>query len=105
MTPTGNDSINEEIHPISLHVPGILRLLSEHLYSDPKVALRELIQNAHDSCQRRLVENPDPNYSPRIDIHLDTQNHWFIIQDNGSGLTREEIQTYLATVGHGYTAE
>ena len=105
MTPIGDQHSNEEVHPINLHLPGILQLLSEHLYSDPKVALRELIQNAHDSCQRRLVENPDPGYKPRIDIMLDPANHWFIIQDNGSGLTREEIQTYLATVGRGYTAE
>jgi molecular chaperone HtpG len=105
VTLSGSQRANEEIHPISLHVPGILRLLSEHLYSDPKVALREMIQNAHDSCHRRMYEDPISNYEPRIEIVLDAENHNFIIQDNGSGLTREEIQTYLATVGHGYTSE
>lgn len=106
MTHGGSDRpANEEVRPISLHVPGILRLLSEHLYSDPKVALREMIQNAHDSCQRRMVEEPDPNYRPRIDVRLDQENRAFIIEDNGSGLTRDEIHNYLATVGHGYTAE
>src|SRR5690348_14309543 len=105
VTLSGNQRANEEIHPISLHVPGILRLLSEHLYSDPKVALREMIQNAHDSCQRRMVEEPDANYRPRIDVRLDQENRAFIIEDNGSGLTRDEIHNYLATVGHGYTAE
>lgn len=93
-------------HPISLHIPGILKLLSEHLYSDPRVALREMIQNAHDSCQRRIVEDREITlYSPRIDITIDSENRRITIADNGSGLTEQEIHDYLATVGRGYTAE
>lgn len=97
---------SERRYPVSLHVPGILRLLSEHLYSDPRVALRELIQNAHDSCRRRIAEDGMlQSYAPRIDISLDAANREFAIQDNGSGLTEQEIHDYLATVGRGYTAE
>ncbi len=96
----------EGIHHIALHVPGILRLLSEHLYSDPKVALRELIQNAHDSCQRRRIETPgDTHFAPRIDVCTDPARRQLIVQDNGAGLTETEIHTYLATIGRGYTAE
>jgi molecular chaperone HtpG len=101
-----HDEQSESTHPINLHVPGILKLLSEHLYSDPKVALRELIQNAHDSCQRRLAEDPDyGDRNPRIDIHIDQERHQFVIRDNGSGLTESEIHDYLATIGRGYTSE
>jgi molecular chaperone HtpG len=96
----------EQSHPINLHVPGILKLLSEHLYSDPRVALREVIQNAHDSCQRRMAEDPSSaGYSPRIDITLDAEKRLCVIRDNGSGLTEPEIHMYLATIGRGYTAE
>ncbi len=92
--------------PISLHVPGILRLLSEHLYSDPSVALRELIQNAANSCQRRRLETSSVDgYTPHIDLHIDAEQRALVVTDNGSGLTREEIHTYLATIGRGYTAE
>lgn len=92
--------------PISLHVPGILRLLGEHLYASPQVALRELIQNAHDSCQRRRAEDPAAasGYRPRIDIRLDAGRRTLTLRDNGSGLTEHEIHAYLATVGRGYTA-
>lgn len=38
-----------EILPVEIHLPGLLKVLGEHLYSDPRVAIRELIQNAHDS--------------------------------------------------------
>ncbi len=97
---------DERVYPINLHLPGILRLLSEHLYSDPKVVLREMIQNAHDSCQRRALEDPAATtYVPRIDIRTVPKKKLLVIQDNGSGLTPEEIHGYLATIGRSYTAE
>ncbi len=106
MTSPSEHDKSSETFPISLHVPGILRLLSEHLYSDPKVALRELIQNAYDSCQRRSIEDPGADsYIPRIDLTLDSATRVLVISDNGSGLTRQEIHDYLSTVGRGYTAE
>ena len=36
-----------------------MKVLGEHLYSSPNVAIRELVQNAHDSCTRRRLEHPD----------------------------------------------
>lgn len=32
-----------------LHLPGLLKVLAEHLYSNRQVAVRELLQNAHDN--------------------------------------------------------
>jgi len=93
-------------HKIGLHIPGILRLLSENLYSDPRVALRELLQNAYDSCRRRALEDTQVrDYEPHIDITLNPQERTIAIKDNGSGLTESEIHTYLATVGRSYTSE
>ncbi len=106
MTDGPTDPQQEETHSISLHVPGILRLLSEHLYSDPRVALREILQNAYDSCQRRQLEDTlSADYHPHIDVSIDPTRRQLIVADNGSGLTRREIQDYLATIGRGYTAE
>ncbi len=96
-----------EILPVEIHLPGLLRLLGEHLYSGPRVALRELIQNAHDSCVRRREEDHavHATYQPAIHIWGDRVARQLIIEDNGSGLTREEIITFLATIGRGYTGE
>ena len=55
-----------------LHLPGLLKVLAEHLYSTQRVGVRELIQNAHDSCVRRAVELPQPGYRPRIDLSVDS---------------------------------
>jgi molecular chaperone HtpG len=89
----------------NLHLPGLLKVLAEHLYTSRKVGVRELIQNAHDSCLRRKIEAGERRYAPRIDIRLDPARRNLVIADNGNGLTEEEIGTYLATIGRGYTRE
>jgi molecular chaperone HtpG len=94
-----------EKHRFNLHLPGLLKVLAEHLYSSKKVAIRELIQNAHDSCVRRKIEGGESDYRSRIDLDLDPVQRTLTIRDNGAGLTSEEIGTYLATIGRGYTRE
>ncbi len=89
----------------TLHLPGLLKVLAEHLYSSKKVGVRELIQNAHDSCVRRKIERNEPAYRPRIDVALDAPRRLVTITDNGNGLTEEEIGAYLSTIGRGYTRE
>lgn len=88
-----------------LHLPGLLKVLAEHLYSTQRVGVRELIQNAHDSCVRRAVEQPDQGYRPRIDLTIEPEARVLRVADNGSGLTEEEIHTYLTVIGRGYTRE
>src|SRR3954447_7194816 len=89
----------------NLHLPGLLKVLAEHLYTSRKVGIRELIQNAHDSCIRRKIEAGEPHYRPRITVRLDAARRTVTISDNGNGLTGEEISSYLATIGRGYTRE
>ena len=88
-----------------LHLPGLLKVLAEHLYSTQRVGVRELIQNAHDSCVRRLVERTDSGYRARIDISIDPADQMLRVTDNGSGLTESEIGSYLTVIGRGYTRE
>jgi molecular chaperone HtpG len=90
---------------MGLHLPGLLTILGEHLYSDPTVALREALQNAHDSCQRRRAERREPRYTPRIDVRFSRRGRYLELADNGSGLTQDEIAEFLATIGRSYTGE
>ncbi len=94
-----------EHHQFQIHLPGLLKVLAENLYSTKKVAIRELLQNAHDSCIRRHAEGEDEDYRPRVDITVDVEGQRLIISDNGSGLTRDEIAEYLSTIGRSYTRE
>ena len=67
--------------------------------------MRELIQNAHDACMRDRVENSNSSNNYSIQISTNLQKNQLTIEDNGSGLTNQEIINYLATVGSGYTRE
>src|SRR5262245_43076718 len=78
-------------HRFKLHLPGLLKVLAEHLYSTRKVGVRELIQNAHDSCVRRRLEANERGYAPRIDLRADPKKRILTIADNGCGLTADEI--------------
>lgn len=88
-----------------IHLPGLLKVLAENLYSTKKVAIRELLQNSHDSCVRRKVEGHERGYKPRVEITVDTARRVVSIRDNGSGLTAEDVTNYLSTIGRSYTRE
>ncbi|WOB48622.1 ATP-binding protein [Xanthomonas hydrangeae] len=92
-----------QIRRAGVDLNGLMSVLSKHLYSTPVVALRELVQNAHDSILRRRLEQPDWQGESRIDVHADAALGIVRIIDTGAGLTQQEIHDYLATVGVGYT--
>lgn len=91
-----------EILTTQVDLSGLLTVLGENLYSTPAVVLRELVQNSHDSCTRRELETKQTTAS-RITVSGEPSTGRLIIDDNGSGLTRQEIIDYLATIGSGYT--
>lgn len=81
----------------------LIKILGENLYSNPKVAIRELIQNASDSCVRRRVQ--EDHFQPVIHLSVDYQKRQLIIEDNGAGMLRDEVIRYLASIGGGLTRE
>lgn len=91
-----------EFRTTQVDLNGLMTVLGEHLYSTPTVAVRELVQNAHDAIHRRRIESAEP-FSPRIVVRADRERGTLTILDNGAGLTRDEIIAFLATVGAGYT--
>ncbi len=97
-------------HETSIDLGGLMGVLSEHLYSTPDVAVRELVQNAHDSITRRrlLAEAGHVSAAKRpsfIAVTTNTEASTLSIIDNGSGLTLDEVHLLLATVGAGGTRE
>ncbi len=80
-----------------------MTVLGRHLYSTPMVALRELVQNAHDSIIRRRIEQPEWQEAARITVQGDVTSGTITVTDTGAGLTDHEIHAFLATVGVGYT--
>jgi molecular chaperone HtpG len=85
-----------------VNLSGLMDVLSKNLYSTPTVAIRELVQNAHDACIRRKIES-QTEFEPTISVITNQSEGTLTIEDNGAGLTRDEIINFLATVGSGYT--
>lgn len=91
-----------ELHATRVDLTGLMTVLGAHLYSTPVVAMRELVQNAHDAITRRRIEDAEP-FDARVRVRVDADAGTLTVEDNGAGLTRDEIVAYLATVGAGYT--
>lgn len=90
-----------ELHRADVDLDGLFQVLGQNLYSTPEVAIRELVQNAHDSCLRREIE--EGPFPAAISVVGDRATHTVTLTDNGAGLTDDEIRRYLATLGAGYT--
>ncbi|WP_425309376.1 HSP90 family protein [Ammonicoccus fulvus] len=80
---------------VNLH--GLIELLSEHLYSGPQVFVRELLQNGIDALHMR----PDAptGADPRPGIVLDAPGDRLTCYDSGCGLSPDDVETFLITVG------
>ncbi|MGW5724992.1 HSP90 family protein [Nocardia beijingensis] len=74
---------------------GIVDLLSHHLYSSPRVYLRELLQNAVDAVTARArLDRTAPT-----GIRLTVDESGLRISDPGVGLTEADVHRFLATIG------
>ena len=91
-----------EQHEIKINLPGLLRMLGYNIYAEPEASVREMIQNAHDTCIIRKTQ--DRGFTdPRIHISYDRAQKTLTFADNGAGMTEEELHEYLSTIGRGFT--
>ncbi len=91
----------EQNFSFQVDLRGIIRLLSENLYSSADVFLRELLQNGVDAVEARRGEEKDFD-GGRILISYHQERRGkakLMFTDNGIGLTCEEIHTFLSVIG------
>lgn len=85
--------------PFHVDLRGVVDLLSHHLYSGPRVYLRELLQNSLDAVTARAEDDPHAPRRVRIvpaDLSPDGCLH---VEDSGIGLDEDGIRAVLATIG------
>jgi molecular chaperone HtpG len=86
-------------HKFQIDLRGIIGVLSQSLYSGPKVFVRELLQNACDAIRARTLIDPS---APRT-ITIEPARHDDVLlltfTDTGVGLTEDEVHNFLATIG------
>src|SRR6186997_892573 len=90
-------------------VSRLLHLMVHSVYSDKEIFLRELISNAADACERLRYEaiaeptllGDDPK--PRITLAIDAQARTLAVEDNGIGMSRDEMVEALGTIARSGT--
>ena len=98
-----------ESRPFEADVARLLQLMVHSVYSEKSVFLRELIANAADACERLRYEaiaapallGDDPK--PRITVGLDADAKQLTVEDNGIGMSREEMVEALGTIARSGT--
>jgi molecular chaperone HtpG len=103
-----NETQNES-HVFGADVAKLLHMMVHSVYADKNVFLRELISNAADACERLRYEsiaNPalladDPGF--RITLSIDGAQKGLAIEDNGIGMSHEEMVHALGTIAHSGT--
>ncbi|WP_431071152.1 HSP90 family protein [Microbacterium phyllosphaerae] len=89
--------MSAEVQQFQVDLRGVVDLLSRHIYSSPRVYLRELLQNARDAITARGEVDGEGG---RIRITpLTEASGEFVLRDDGVGLTAGEVADLLATVG------
>lgn len=89
--------MSADVQQFQVDLRGVVDLLSRHIYSSPRVYLRELLQNARDAvAARRELDGTGGHI--RITPLTDASGE-FVLRDDGIGLTIDEVADLLATVG------
>ncbi|MGA7143459.1 MAG: ATP-binding protein [Desulfobacterales bacterium] len=114
------DRLNRSVRPRFLYVKAIIEIDAEgyepldlkftvdtsaalelfagnRLYTDKRVFLRELVQNAVDACNLRKLFDPD--VSPSITISFRESENRISIKDNGIGMDRQWLEKYFMNIG------
>lgn len=92
-------------------VKQLLQLMIHSLYSNKEIFLRELVSNASDACDKLRFEaltHPDwlvDDSDLRIRISFDEANKTLTIEDNGIGMSYDEVIANLGTIARSGTKE
>jgi molecular chaperone HtpG len=93
-------------------VQRVLGLVINSLYTNAEVFLRELVSNASDALDKARFLNLtardemlEGEGEPAIDIFLDNDKRTLTVEDNGVGMTREEVIENLGTIAKSGTNE
>ncbi|RUW99517.1 molecular chaperone HtpG, partial [Mesorhizobium sp. M8A.F.Ca.ET.023.01.1.1] len=90
-------------------VSRLLHMMVHSVYSDKDVFLRELISNAADACEKlrfEAVSHPEllaDDPKPRISISADPDSKEIIVEDNGIGMSRDDMTEALGTIARSGT--
>ncbi len=100
MSDTGRSNV--QTFEYKAEMKQLLNLIVHSLYTHPEIFLRELISNASDALSKvrfgQLTEAEAEGEELKITITLDEKARSFVLEDNGIGMSEEELIANLGTV-------
>ena len=107
MTKAKEKTTNNQ-YEFDVEVGKILNLMINSLYTNKDVALRELVSNAADACDKlRYLGLQDSKLASKdelkITISNDAKAKLLIIEDNGIGMNKQDLIENLGTIARSGT--
>lgn len=95
---------HKETLEFQAEVSQVLNLVIRSLYSNKEIFLRELVSNASDAAEKLRFEaltddalyEEDPNLKIRVSV--DKEQRTVTIEDNGIGMSRQEVTETIGTI-------
>jgi molecular chaperone HtpG len=100
-----------ERHEFQSEAKQVLELMIHSVYSNPDIFLRELISNASDALDKLRIESLSGEtlgYSRgegKITVRIDPEKRALTVSDNGIGMSRGELISFLGTIAKSGTGE
>ncbi|KAL8274640.1 hypothetical protein Esti_001355 [Eimeria stiedai] len=102
----------EERFPFQAEVKRVLDIIVHSLYTDKDVFLRELVSNAADACDKKRVllqekqqqhQEQQQQWRGSIRVYADKTAGTLTIEDEGLGMSRQELIDHLGTIAQSGT--
>jgi molecular chaperone HtpG len=102
-------TLTGERHVFQADVARLLHLMVHSIYSERDIFLRELISNAADACEKLRYEanslpalvSDDAPFAIRVALDPDAST--LTVEDNGVGMSREDLALALGTIANSGT--
>ena len=94
---------------LSVNTENLMPIIKKWLYSDRDIFLRELVSNACDAVSKlnkiASLGEAKPVEKPEVRVQPDAEAGTITVEDNGIGMTAEEIEKYINQVAFSGAAE
>ena len=98
-------------HSFQAEVSKLLDLVANSLYSEREIFLRELISNSADACEKLRYQSLSKknilgdDVDLKINVRVSKKKKYIEIQDNGIGMTEQELIDNLGTIARSGTSK
>ena len=102
-------AVRAETHVYQAQVTKLMHMIIHSMYTNKEVFLRELLANSSDALDKRRLASLQGGSKPaddlKIRVYADKEASQLIVEDNGIGMTKEDLVEYLGTIAKSGTGD